>query len=213
MPSFPADIYTEPDNVDPDTLKNLGPLTPLAGVWEGEQGADEHPAVDGMEANQFVERIELQPIDPQMNGPQLLYGLRYHVHIVKPGEVETFHDQVGYWLWEPATGTVTQTIAIPRAQIVMASGPAAPDAKEFELAAKLGDECFGICSSPFLQHAFRTVEFRIRVLVHSTESWSYDEDTVMAVRGRAELVHHRDRNTLRKVGEPVPNPLALPANR
>ena len=27
---------------------------------------------------------------------------------VKPGEVETFHDQIGYWLWEPATGVITR---------------------------------------------------------------------------------------------------------
>ena len=45
-------------------------------------------------------------IDPQTNGPQLFYGLRYHQHIVKPGEVETYHDQVGYCLWEPAAGTI-----------------------------------------------------------------------------------------------------------
>ena len=61
------------------------------------------------------------------------YGLRYHIHIVKPGEVETFHDQVGYWLWEAQTQTVTQSLAIPRAQVALASGPAAADAKEFEL--------------------------------------------------------------------------------
>ena len=54
----------------------------------------------------YVETFDLQPIDRQTNGPQLLYGLRYHQHIVKPGEVETFHDQVGYLLWEPATGAV-----------------------------------------------------------------------------------------------------------
>jgi hypothetical protein len=28
-------------------------------------------------------------IDPQASGPQLFYGLRYHTHIVKPGEIET----------------------------------------------------------------------------------------------------------------------------
>ena len=26
-------------------------------------------------------------------------------HLVNPGEVETFHDQVGCWLWEPAART------------------------------------------------------------------------------------------------------------
>jgi len=49
---------------------------------------------------------------PQTNGPQLFYGLRYDMRIVKPGEVETGHDQVGYWLWEPATGALVQTLAI-----------------------------------------------------------------------------------------------------
>jgi hypothetical protein len=28
MFEFPADIFTEPDDVDPDTLKNLDPLAP-----------------------------------------------------------------------------------------------------------------------------------------------------------------------------------------
>src|SRR5580704_7120268 len=89
------DIYTEPD-ADPDTLSLLGPLAPLAGIWEGATGSDQHPVAEGTGADSFVEHYELQPIDPQTNGPQLFYGLRYHTHIVKPGEVETFHDQVGY---------------------------------------------------------------------------------------------------------------------
>ena len=32
---YGADLYTEPDG-DPDTLANLGPLAPLAGVWDGD---------------------------------------------------------------------------------------------------------------------------------------------------------------------------------
>ena len=49
--------------------------------------------------------------------------------------VETFHDQVGYWLWNPVEQTVTQTIAIPRAQVALASGAGvAPDATEFDAA-------------------------------------------------------------------------------
>ena len=80
---YGSDIYTEPD-ADPDTLANLGPLTAMAGVWEGTFGADEHPVAEGIERDAFVEHYELQPIDPQTNGPQLFYGLRYHTHIVKP---------------------------------------------------------------------------------------------------------------------------------
>jgi hypothetical protein len=74
----------------------------MAGIWTSARGEDVHPTAGGPEQQIFIERYELQPIDPQTNGPQLLYGLRYHTHIVKPDSVETFHDQVGYWLWEPA---------------------------------------------------------------------------------------------------------------
>ena len=115
------DIYTEPIG-DPDTLANLGPLGPMAGVWEGATGADQHPVAEGVEQDAYMEHYELQPIDLQTNGPQLFYGLRYHTHIVKPGEVETFHDQVGYWLWEPAAKAVTFTLGIPRGQALLAVG-------------------------------------------------------------------------------------------
>jgi hypothetical protein len=207
MSDFPKDIFTEPE-VDPDTLANLGPLRPLAGTWQSAEGVDEHPVVEGSLREAYVESYQLQPIDGQTNGPQLLYGLRYHVHVVRPGEVQTFHDQVGYWLWEPATGTVIHTLSIPRGQVAMASGRAAPDARQFELVARAGAEHFGICSNPFLDHAFRTTEFRIQVTVHGDGTWTYEEDTVLQVRGRPEPFHHTDRNTMRRVAEPTPNPTA-----
>jgi hypothetical protein len=166
------------------------------------------PKAEGPKKQAYVERIELQPIDPQTNGPQLLYGLRYHTHVVKPGQVKTYHDQVGYWLWEPATGTVIHTLTIPRGQIVMASGQAAADASSFEVRATAEDISFGIRSAPFLEQAFRTVEFRIAVSLHADGTWSYEEDTVLMIRGQAEPFHHTDRNTLSKIAEPTPNPLA-----
>ena len=134
MADFPKDIFTEPE-FDPDTLANLGPLSGMGGIWEGLKGTDGHPVAGGSETDEFLERYELQPIDPQTNGPQLFYGLRYHTHIVKPGEVQTFHDQVGYWLWEPAAKTVYQTLAIPRSQVALASGPAEPGARRFTVRA------------------------------------------------------------------------------
>jgi hypothetical protein len=201
------DIFTEPEDVDPDTMSNLGPLRALAGIWEGSKGMDVNPKAEGPERQAFVERFELQPIDPQLNGPQLLYGLHYVTRIVKPGEVETYHHQTGYWLWEPATGTIIQTLAIPRAQVALAVGNAAPDATSFEVRATRGEVTFGICSSPFLEHAFRTDSYRIAVTVQGPDAWSYEEDTVMAVRGQTESFHHTDRNALRRVAQPTPNPL------
>ena len=120
------------------------------------------PKAEGPKKQAFFERIELQPIDPQTNGPQLLYGLRYHTHITKPDQVKTYHDQVGYWLWEPATGTIIHSLTIPRGQVT----------------------------------------------INADGTWSYDEDTVLQILGRDEPFHHTDRNTLTKVAEPTPNPLA-----
>ena len=202
-----VDIYTEPPG-DPDTLANLGPLAPMAGVFEGIGGADRHPVAEGTGRDAFHERYELQPIDRQTNGPQLFYGLRYHTHIVKPGEVETFHDQVGYWLWEPATHEVTFTLSIPRGQVLLASGTAAPDATGFELRAELGSEVYGILSNPFLQANFRTVSYRIEVAIHGDGSWSYEEEGLLDIPGRDELFPHHDANTLTRIAPPTPNPLA-----
>jgi hypothetical protein len=216
---YGADIFTEAEG-DDDTLANLGPLGPLAGVWSSVGGADAHPVgpgsditgpvENGNEHNQFVERYELQPIDAQTNGPQLFYGLRYHTHIVKPGEVETFHDQVGYWLWEPAAKRILHTLAIPRGQVLLASGTADADATEFEVAATMGAEDYGILSNPFLNSAFRTVRFQMRVTVNKDGTWSYEEHTQLQMPDREGLVDHVDRDTLTRIGEPTPNPLVRP---
>jgi hypothetical protein len=208
MSDFPADIYTEPSPLDVDTLRNLGPLTPLAGVWQGTRGLDVKPKREGPKKQAFVERLELQPVDPVTNGPQLLYGLRYHTHITKPDQVKTYHEQVGYWLWEPATGTVIHTLTIPRGQVAMAAGTAAPDARTFTLTATQGLDTWGICSAPFLDRAFKTTSFTITVTVNDDGSWGYEEDTVLQILGQPEPFHHVDRNHLVKTAEPLPNPLA-----
>jgi hypothetical protein len=208
MTAFPEDIFTEQE-AGPDTLVNLGPLRRLAGVWEGRTGVDINPKADGPERRDFTERIELQPIDAQSNGPQLFYGLRYHTRILATDEEATFHEQVGYWLWEPATGLVLQTLTIPRGQVAIASGHAVPEATELVLTARRGETEYGICSTAFLEYAFRTESYRIEVVFNPDGSWSYVLDTMLTVRGRDEPFLHRDRNTLVKVAEPKPNPLAL----
>jgi hypothetical protein len=208
MAVIPDDIFTEPDS-DPNTLANLGPLARLAGVWEsrGDSGADINPKADGPENRVYRERMEAHPIDPQTNGPQLFYGLRYHIHINAPEEDATFHDQTGYWLWEPATGLVLQTVAIPRGQVALASGFAAADAKTLKLNAVRGKTDYGICSTTFLEQAFRTESYAIEVNFHEDGSWSYVTETMLAVRGQEGLFNHKDQNRLFKVAEPKPNPL------
>ena len=205
---YSADIYTESDS-DPDTLKNLGPLRPLAGLWKGAKGADVNPKADGPEHNSYFETIENIVIDRQNNGPQVYYGMRYHQFIENPEEEATFHDQVGFWLWEPATTTVIQTLAIPRGQIAMAMGTVEPDATEFTLSAVRGSTVNGICSNPFLEAAFKTLEYRCKITIHSNDSWSYEYTTVLEPSDKGVPFDHIDTNTVTRVGTSPPNPLLL----
>jgi len=207
MTSFPEDIFTEPADVDPDTLANLGPLARLAGTWESAAGHDVNPKADGPEHRDYIERIVFEPIDPQANGPQLFYGLRYHIHINTAEEDVTFHDQVGYWLWEPATGLVLQTVAIPRGQVAIAAGTALPDTNRLLLIAERGQTEYGICSTAFLEHAFRTDRYQIELTFNPDGTFSYVIDTTLIVRGRTEPFNHRDENRLTTIAEAAPNPM------
>ena len=86
-------------------------------------------------------------------------------------------------------------------------GKAASDADRLVLAAERGQTEYGICSTAFLEYAFRTDRYHIEVTFHDDGSWSYVLHTTLIVRGRSEPFDHRDENRLVKVGEPSPNPL------
>ncbi len=38
MSDFPSNIFTEPQGYSVNTLEELGPLTGMAGIWEGIHG-------------------------------------------------------------------------------------------------------------------------------------------------------------------------------
>jgi len=88
---YGPDIYTEPPG-DPTPWPTSVPWDRWQGVG-GDEGCRRAPVAEGTERDAFVEHYELEPIDRQTNGPQLFYGMRYHTHITKPGETETFHDR------------------------------------------------------------------------------------------------------------------------
>ena len=208
MHDYSDDIFTEQSDIDVDTLANLGPLRALAGVWEGAKSLDVNPNPGEEGRLPFHERIELQPIDPQSNGPQFFYGLRYHIHINTREEDITFHDQVGYWLWEPKTGLIMQTVAIPRGQVLLASGHAKPHDKTISVSAERGDTLYGICSTAFLDAAFRTQSYRCDITFNDDGTWTYLIQTALLLKGKEPFNHH-DTNTLTLVRAPAPNPWAV----
>lgn len=180
--------------------RHLGPLAPLAGTWEGEKGQDVAPADDrGTEHNAFRERITFEPCGPVENHEQVLYLLRYATTAWRIGEEDPFHEETGYWLWDANAKLVMRAFIVPRGVTVLAGGPAEPDARSFRMAADVGSETFGICSNPFLDEEFKTVRYELEVTIHDDGSFTYAEDTQLRMKGKADLFHHTDANTLRRI--------------
>lgn len=186
-----------------DNNHELGPLASLVGTWEGSKGVDVAPSdaegVDdrGTARSEYRERVVFEPTGRVDNHAQILYGLRYRTTAWRVGAEDSFHEEVGYWLWDAAAGQVMRCFIVPRGVSVIAGGSAAPDAKGFALEAKVGDAVFGICSNPFLDREFRTVRYQLTVTLHD-DGWSYAEVTQMQLAS-GELFNHTDQNRLRRV--------------
>ena len=187
--------------MDQKLIENLGPLAPLAGTWEGDKGDDTAPDDDPKETeiNKYRERLVFDPFDRVNNHTQVLYGLRYSTTAWRLGEESPFHEELGYWLWDKAEKQVTRCFIVPRGVTVIAGGTVEPDAKEFNLSADVGSETYGICSNLFLDREFKTVRYELKVTIHDENSFSYEEDTHLQVKGQAELFHHTDGNEMKRV--------------
>ena len=183
-----------------EIIQNLGPLTPLVGVWEGDEGEDIAPSGGrGTETNKFRERITFEPLGPVRNHEQVLYGLRYSTTAWPLGSEEAFHEELGYWLWDSQGKQVLRCFIVPRGVTLIAGGTVAPEAKSFELSADVGSETYGICSNIFLDEEFKTVRYELKVTINDDQSFSYEEDTQLKIKGQTGLFHHTDENTLKKV--------------
>jgi len=65
-----------------------------------------------------------------------------------------------------------QTVAIPRGQVLLAGGTAKPGDRRIAVEARRGDTRFGICSTPFLDEAFRTDFYRLEIAFNDDGSWT-----------------------------------------
>lgn len=186
--------------INHELRKQLGPLAALVGVWEGDKGDDIAPSDDrGIENNKYRERLTLETMSPVQNHEQNLHVLRYSTRAWRIGETNTFHEELGYWSWEPATKQVMRSFLIPRGIALIAGGTAEEDAKEFHLQAQNGSCTFGICTNPFLDKEFKVVSYEVTIKIIDENTFSYEQDTVIQIPGQKELFHHRDRNTLKRI--------------
>lgn len=178
-----------------------GPLAPLIGEWEGDEGLDVafNNEQGKIVETPFREKTTMKPFGPVANGSQSLYGLDYRTAAWRGDEDNPFHTEVGYWLWDAADGVVMRSFLIPRGSAVLAGGEAAAGATKYTMKADCGSEVFGIVSNPFLARSARTSSYEVVITVHEDGSWSYDETTKIEHARWTDVVVHTDRNRLRKV--------------
>lgn len=180
--------------------EKLGPLAPLVGIWEGEKGFDIALSnIRGTEHNHFKERITFDPISQTDNHEQVLFGLRYSTVATRIGADAPFHEELGYWLWDATEKQVMRCFVIPRGIALLAGGTANAEDREFHMLAEVGSARYGICSNPFLDREFKTVRYELKVTIHDDHSFSYDEDSQILIKGKTEVFHHRDKNTLKRL--------------
>jgi hypothetical protein len=184
-----------------EIVKNLGPLARLAGIWEGDRGLDiaSSPERTPMETR-YRERAVFEPMGPVDNHEQSLFGLRYSTTAFRLGETDGFHEELGYWLWDATEGQVMRCFLVPRGVTILAGGDATAEDRQFSLAATAGSEIYGISSNRFLDREFKTVRYELTVAIEDEQTFRYEEDTQLLLKGRSEVFHHRDANTLTRVG-------------
>jgi len=175
---------------------NYGPLAQLAGKWQGDKGTDIAPAPDGSSNIPYYETILFEAIGDVTNAKeQTLAVLRYHQIVVRKDDDSVFHNETGYYSWDSATNTVSQSLTIPRGFALLAGGTAEADATAIEVAAEINDKDWGIVQSPFMRDNAKTTAFTHRLEVQG-DTLVYSETTVVDIYGN--IFDHTDENTLER---------------
>ncbi len=179
-----------------------GPLAALIGDWEGTGGLDSAFSHSRGEVlgTPYLEKLTMKPFGPVDNGSQSLYGLDYKTAMWRDNEDDPFHTEVGYWLWDAATGEVLRGFVVPRGVTVLAGGTTTADAKTFEMSASLGDPSYGISENKYLGAKASSVSYQVTITINDDDTWSYAEKTTLRMAEFDELFPHTDANTLHRVG-------------
>ena len=141
----------------------------------------------------------MKPFGPVVNGRQSLFGLDYKTAMWRGNEENPFHTEVGYWLWDGATGEVLRGFVVPRGITVLAGGTASADATEFTMHAELGGANYTIGESQYLAKNASSLSYDVMITL-GDGTWSYQETTMLKMTEFPEPFPHVDHNTLRRVG-------------
>lgn len=187
-------MTTEIDGVD------YGPLAQLIGTWCGIRGVDTAPDAEANpDITKFSDELTFSIAGAAENAEeQNLVALRYR-HLVKKLENgQIFHDQIGHWIFEPDTGIIMHSLTIPRGVCVLAGGKLEKNGNTtiFNVAAKQGDESYGVIQSPFMLEKATTTAFKMQLEVEG-DSMKYMEVTSLHIYGKD--FEHVDKSSLQRV--------------
>jgi len=180
----------------------FGPLSFLVGDWvsKGWTGENKAPDPDREEENtKFKQKMSFVPIDDVENHEQVLCVLRYSTMAWEEGDDDPFHEEVGYWIWDAENKQVMKSFIVPRGISVNAGGTSASNAKSFKVQAKVGSDTYGVASNLFLDREFKTIQYDLEVTQLDASTFSYSEDTQIKMKGRTDIFHHTEKNTLVKI--------------
>ncbi len=183
--------------------RKLGPLTPLVGEWEGDDGVDlsYHNKDDETSETGYFEKAWFKPIPIQENGQQVLWGLNYGMTAWRHGEeaMDPFHDEVGFLLWDQANGQIMRTVVFGRGIAIQAGSDAKPHDRVLHFNAMPGEPCYGILQNKYLLQRAELKSFESSFTINDDGTFSYTADLLLKLAAIGKEMHHTDRNTLHRV--------------
>lgn len=183
--------------------QKLGPLTPLVGEWEGDEGVDlsYHNQDDETSHTSYFERAVFTPIPIQENGQQVLWGLSYSMTAWRHGEeaMDPFHDEIGFLLWDKAHGQVIRNVVFGRGIAILAGSDAGPRDRVLNFNATPGDPSYGILQNRYLMDRAETKAFISNFTFNEDGTFTYTSDLLLRLAATGTEMHHTDTNTLHRV--------------
>jgi len=183
--------------------QRLGPLTPFVGEWEGNVGVDlsYHNDDDHVGETGYFEKAWFKPIPQTRNGKQVLEGLTYQMTAWRHVEeaMDPFHDEVGYLLWEKATGQIMRSVVFGRGIAMLAGSIAKPHDKVLHFNARPGDPSFGILQNKYLLERAELKDFKSTFTFHDDGAMSYTSTLTLKLAALGKEMAHTDKNTLHRV--------------
>jgi hypothetical protein len=179
---------------------DYGPLAQLIGKWIGTKGLDRAPDINAEpDEHTYTDELTFSVAGAAENAEeQELVAIKYH-HVVRKNENGLiFHDQIGHWLYEPATGLIMHSLTIPRGVCVLAGGQISKTDIEttFSVKAEAGSETFGIIQSPFMLEKAKTSAFSMQ-MTFTENQLSYKQITSLFIYGKD--FKHVDQSVLQRV--------------